>query len=486
MSSVALRIAAVPQAARLAVLALAYFAAAKASLVFAIEPGYATAVWLPSGIAVAAVVLWGARCWPGLWAGAALANFSIDLSLPAAIGIATGNTLEALCAGGLAARLVDRGASLRRPESVFLFAGVSALAAAVAASIGTGSLLLTGAIAEGAYFANWYTWWQGDTTGILVVAPCVLAWASAPRAPRWRLQRHELTGFGVLFVAALLAVFARAPADDATRAIAFLTMPFFAWAACRYDERIVSTCVLAATGFAVWCTVRGLGPFAGGALNEALLTLQAYTSTGALIALALGAMTRESESALRSLRFSKDALDDVVRAQGAALGARERQIEQVQALAHVGTWAWDSLSGRMRWSDELCRIYGIAPGNLEGDFDAYLARVDARDRERMRSLLHGALFEGRPWEAMVRIVRGDGATRVLHSFGRVSARAPGTPARMQALCIDVTKRVRLEQIQSALHEIALTLARAPGVEPAVLCQSAPSRPDPALLESYVA
>ena len=58
MTAVALRFAAVPQAAKLAVLALAYFAAAKVSLAFAIPPGYATAVWLPSGIAVAAVSLW--------------------------------------------------------------------------------------------------------------------------------------------------------------------------------------------------------------------------------------------------------------------------------------------------------------------------------------------------------------------------------------------------------------------------------------------
>jgi len=457
-----------PDAARQAVLALAYFTAAKASLVFAIPPGYATAVWLPSGLAVAAIVLWGARCWPGLWLGAALANFTVNLSVPAAIGIATGNTLEALCAGWLAAGLVDRGAGLRRPEAVFLFAVVAALSAAIAASVGTGALWLADAIGEGSLMAHWYTWWQGDTTGILVVAPCVLAWAGEARRSLRRWRRHELAAFSGLFVAALLAVFARAPADDAIRTVAFLTMPFFAWAACRYDQRVVSTSVLAATGLAVWCTVNGRGPFAGGALNESLLTLQAFTSTAALIALALGALTHERERALRTLRASNDSLDEAVRAQGLALGARERESARMQALAHAGVWTWDSNAGRITWSDELCRIHGIEAGAFEGNFEAYLARVDPRDRERMRTLLHGALFEGRPWEAMERIVRRDGATRVLHSFGRVAARAPGPPARMQAFCIDVTQRVRLEQIQSALHEIGLMLARAPGVEPAVL------------------
>jgi integral membrane sensor domain MASE1 len=467
MTAVALRIASIPQAARLAILALAYFAAAKASLVFAIPPGYATAVWLPSGIAFAAVSLWGLRCWPGLWLGAALANFTINLSVPAAVGIATGNTLEALCAGLLAARVVDRSAGFRRPEAVFLFAAIAAISSAIAASAGVSVLYLLGAVAPGSFFANWYTWWQGDTTGMLVVAPCALAWAGAARPMARPLRRYELAAFGILFVVALLAVFARTPADGSIRTLAFMTMPFFAWAACRYDERVVTSSVLIAMALAVWCTVNERGPFAGGSLNESLLTLQTFTSTGALIALALGALTRERELALRTLRVSNNALDQAVRVQDIALGARDRESAQVQALAHVGVWIWDSRSGRMTWSDELCRIHGILPGTFEGSFEAYLARVDARDQERMRALLHGALFECRPWEAMERIVRGDGVVRVLHSFGQGAVRTRGEPTRLRGFCIDVTERVRLQQIQSSLHEIGLLLARAPRAEQAM-------------------
>jgi integral membrane sensor domain MASE1 len=467
MTAAALKRAAIPYAARLSVLALVYFAAAKASLVFAIPPGYATAVWLPSGIAVAAIVFWGLRCWPGIWLGAALANFTIGLSMPAALGIASGNTLEALCAGWLAAGLVDRNAGFRRPEAVFLFAVVAAAASTLAATAGVGALALIGAVPDGEFLANWYTWWQGDATGILVVTPFALAWARAGRAPEAPPPAHELTLFGTLFTVALIAVFGQGPANESLRPVAFLTIPFFAWAACRFDERAITSSVLAATAFAVWCTVNGRGPFAGAPLNESLLTLQAFTSTAALVALALGALTRERERALRTLRASNDALDDAVRAQGATLGARDRQIAQVEAFAHVGMWNWDSGSGRMAWSDELCRIYGIRPGSFEGSFEAYLGRVDARDRERMRSLLHGALFECQPWEAMERVVRSDGMLRMLHSFGHAAARADGGPARMQAYCVDVTRRERLQQMQSTLHEIGLMLARAPEVMQAV-------------------
>jgi signal transduction histidine kinase/integral membrane sensor domain MASE1 len=460
VGTLALRSAAIPDAGRYALLALAYFAAAKLSLVFAIPPGYATAVWLPSGLAAAAVVSWGARCWPGIWAGAALANFSVNLSIPAAIGIATGNTLEALCAGYLAAGLLGRGEGFRRAEGVFLFAAIAAAASAIAATAGAAAMVLAGAIGAAAVTAQWYTWWLGDVTGILVVTPCVLAWAHpAEPAPR-RRPRYEIAVFALLYGGTLLAIFAR-PVDGATRTIALLAFPFLAWAACRWSERAVTASVLGAIALAVGCTVQGRGPFAGEPLNESLLSLQAFAGTAALIALALGAFVRERERALRLLRASHDALDAALRGRHAALGAREHAFAQAQALAHVGEWSWDSRSDRMVWSDELCRICGLAPGGFTGSFSDFLVRVDARDRERVRVLLHGALFAGRPWEAMLRIARPDGSVRVLHSFCRVPARRAGEPARLHGFCLDVTDRVRLEQIQAAQYEIALMLARVP-------------------------
>jgi integral membrane sensor domain MASE1 len=467
MAVVALRMSAIPNVAQMAILALAYFVAAKASLVFAIPPGYATAVWLPSGIALAAVLLWGARCWPGLWLGAACANFSVNLSIPAALGIAMGNTLEALCAGWLVASLLDRAGAFRRPEDVFLFAVVAAAASALAATIGTLSLLAAGDIAGGSFFTHWYTWWQGDSTGILVVTPFVLAWAQPVRESSWTLHRIERAAFALLFAAVLAAVFLRASPDEATRAVVFLAFPLLAWAACRLGARAVSASLLAGTALAVWCTLNQRGPFTGVDLNEALLKLQAFTSGAALIALALGAFARERAHALRRLSVSFDTLDDTVRAQRRALGARAHEYDQAQALAHVGVWGWDSDSDRMAWSDELHRIHGLAPGAFRGGFAEYLALIDPRERERVRSLLHGARFEGRPWDAIVRIVRPDGTPRFLHAYCRVAPRGRFDPLHVHGFCVDVTERVRLEQMQAAQHEIALMLARAPAAEPAM-------------------
>jgi len=466
MDAIALKGAGFSYLARVTVLAFAYFAMAKASLVFAIPPGYATAVWPPSGIALAVLLLWGVRWWPGVWLGAALTNYTVELSIPAALGIATGNTLEALCAVRLASQFLDRDAMIRQPEAAFLFAACAALASVVAATAGVSALFASGAIPAEQLLDNWYTWWQGDTTGILIVAPCVLAWArpGAPAEAEAEAGRAEVALFSALFAATLLAVFAQGPAGEAVRPLEFLAIPFFAWAACRFSDRVVTLSVLLASGFAIWCTVNGLGPFARPSVNESLLLLQAFTATGALIALALCALVRRRSQALRVLGSAQRALEQTVCAQTAELRVRNDQMAGAQALAHVGSWSWDAGSGRLVWSDELCKIFGIAPGRFEGSFENYLRRVDARDRERVRALVRGAFFDRRSWDAIERIVRPDGSIRVLSSAGRAAA---GEPTRIFGVCVDVTDRLRLQNAQDAQYDIAFTLARAPSEPEAV-------------------
>src|SRR5687768_16755583 len=90
-----------PRLYQVGLLAIVYFVAAKLSLLLAIPPGYATAVWPPSGIALAATLLLGNRLWPGVWLGAALVNYTVNSSLALALMMGTGNALEALAGAAL-------------------------------------------------------------------------------------------------------------------------------------------------------------------------------------------------------------------------------------------------------------------------------------------------------------------------------------------------------------------------------------------------
>jgi integral membrane sensor domain MASE1/anti-sigma regulatory factor (Ser/Thr protein kinase) len=460
MPTEAIKAFTVPHWARVAALALSYFAAAKASLVFAIAPGYATAVWPPSGIALGALLLLGVRAWPGVWLGAALTNYSIALSMPAALGIATGNTLEGVCAAWLTSRLADSKAEFRQPETVFLFAAIAASTCVIAATVGVSSLYLTGAVAGEQFLSNWYTWWQGDTTGILLVTPCVLAWARGVRNEDTRAAPGELALFGTLLIAMLLAVFARGAEGQDTRSLVFLAVPFFIWAACRFSERAVTLTVLIANGWAIWCTVNGLGPFQPLPLNEALLVLQAFTSTGALAALVLWSLLRQRAEALQQLQGAHVALGQSAWSRRRELRDRIDAYEEAQALAHVGSWTWDCRSNRLFWTNQVYRLLGSEPGQFEGSFEAYFERVHPADRERVRATIKDAYAKQRSWVSTERIVRPDSDTRVVRSIGRVTTSKDGTASRMQGVYIDLTAVEQLEKIQDArvLMELLRTFA----------------------------
>jgi two-component system, NarL family, sensor histidine kinase FusK len=161
-------------AVRIAVIAGAYYGAAKLGLSLAFTTESVTAVWPPTGIALAAVLLWGYRMWPGVALGAFLANAWTDVPLYVTLGITTGNTLEALV-GAFLLKRVDFHASLERVRDVFalvVLAGI--ISTTVSATIGVTSLLIGDEIASGDFGLVWRTWWLGDMGGNLVVAPALL------------------------------------------------------------------------------------------------------------------------------------------------------------------------------------------------------------------------------------------------------------------------------------------------------------------------
>src|SRR4051812_34916192 len=183
-------------------LALAYFAAAKAGLLLAYENSSVTAVWAPTGISLAALVLWGRGLWPGVALGALLANCWTGVPVITVLGIATGNTLEALVGASLL-RVAGFRPSLERARDVLVLAGLAAaLSTMVSATVGVASLYAGDAISTSALASGWRTWWVGDMVGDLLVAPLVLVFASGPRASARPRRMFEAAGL----LAALVGV----------------------------------------------------------------------------------------------------------------------------------------------------------------------------------------------------------------------------------------------------------------------------------------
>jgi len=298
----------VPYVVQAALMAAAYFAAAKLSLALAIPPGYATAVWPPSGIALAAVLLLGRRIWPGIWIGAALANLTVEASAGSAMLIATGNTLEAVVGGTLIRRYVADPGHFERAESVVTFIVLCASSAAIAATVALVPLASGHSLSWAELLRNWWTWWQGDVSGMIIVAPLILSW-SAVHAPPWpRPKKFELACFGALLLIAAAAI----SSDDATHfapfSLTFVTLPFIIWGAFRFGQREVTTAIAVVCGIAVWYTLERPELFQSVPLNELLLMLLTFISIVVTTGLVLVTAVDERRRIIDELRKKHDAV----------------------------------------------------------------------------------------------------------------------------------------------------------------------------------
>jgi signal transduction histidine kinase len=301
-----------------AALAAVYFVAAKLSLQFAIPPGYATAVWPPSGIALAALVLMGVRMWPGVWLGAALANATVETSWAVAAVIATGNTVEALVGAALLGRLIGASSRFERGEDVLKFFGVAVVAAVFAASVGLVPLSLRHDLAAWDLFWNWFTWWQGDATGIVIIAPLILIWARGGQTVWTRDRALEAAALVVLlFVTARLAF----GAPHGSLSFKFVILPYIVWAAFRFGQREVTAIVALACGIAVWYTAENSARLGRVGTNESLLILLAFNSVVVLMGLVLSTVLGERARAMAELRGRHDELEQRVR-------ERTREVER--------------------------------------------------------------------------------------------------------------------------------------------------------------
>lgn len=433
-----------------------YVLAGKLGLAVAFVHVSASAVWPPTGIALAALLLFGYRLWPAVFVGAFIVNYTNAGSFPISASISLGNTLEAVAGTWLLRRFAGGTAALIRPQGVFRFAFLAAAATTVSATVGSLTLWIGGAAEAARVSTIWLTWWLGDTVGALVFAPLILLWARPAPAPAPR--RSPLEAIALAITVALVGGFVFSRLEPA----AFATLPPLVWAALRFGRRAAVTAATGLSGIALWGTLRSLGPFATGGANESLLYLQTFVGIVTLTALALAAAVRERDRVEGSLRQVGEELERRVRERTASLGqaveelARSRAVlSEAQRVAHIGSWEWDISHDQVTWSDELYRIYGLEPGSIEVTYTSYLDRVHPEDRESTTIAIREALDSGGQFEFEERIVRPDGSVRALQSKGYVVLDESELPTRMIGTCHDISGRkeaeIELARRIEALH-----------------------------------
>jgi diguanylate cyclase (GGDEF)-like protein len=298
---------------KMGALAIGYFGTGILGLLLAVPPGYATAVWPPSGIALAGLLIWGQRVWPGIWLGSFLVNIWVSStathtspdfsSLAVAASIGIGSTLQALLTAQLLKRWVGTGRLFTSGPATLAFAAIVALCCSLAATWGVATLQFTGVVDYAAFFESWQTWWLGDVIGVLVITPALLNWRKLLpiNGNPWRLV-ESIGSLALLAMVTALVFNYQAPSGQVAYPLTFLPLPFLVWIACRTSPGGVALATIVVSTIAVVATCSGAGPFARDTANESLLFLQTFTGLTTLMALTLAAAVTGHKSAARSLR----------------------------------------------------------------------------------------------------------------------------------------------------------------------------------------
>src|SRR5262249_2257974 len=165
-------------AALLLGVAAVYFVAGKIGLDFfgLLNPS-ASAVWPPTGVAIASLLVFGYRAAGAIFVGAFFVNYATAGGVLASLGIAAGNTLEGVAAAYLVTRFAHGAAAFDRAADIAKYAALAAVVIPiVSATIGAGALTLAGLAAPAQFGGVWLTWWLGDATGAILVAPLLVLW----------------------------------------------------------------------------------------------------------------------------------------------------------------------------------------------------------------------------------------------------------------------------------------------------------------------
>lgn len=290
---------------------LAFLICVTGNLGLAITPvdGLITLVWLPSGIALGALLIFGIRLWPGvvlgLLLGALAAPSWAALPLPTVLVIVLGNTLEAAAGAMLLKRYFAFSLQLESVEDVLALSAVGVIAAPIlGALIGTIALALGSAITWNELPRLAFLWWIGDAMGILLIVPALLTWATIRQ--RWQGKLlFEAAVMTALLVILNIAIFQKW-FGSASPLLAYLTFAFLMWAALRFGQRETATLSFLTAVIAIWSTMQGYRLFAADSAQSNILYTWIYLAAVAISGLLLAAITTERRKAQRALQQERD------------------------------------------------------------------------------------------------------------------------------------------------------------------------------------
>ncbi len=396
--------------------------------------------WPPSGIALAALLLFGRRLWPGIFIGLLCVGLSSDLPFIASAGIALGSTAAALLGATLLSRTSGFNRYLRTVQDVLHLLLFGALVSTVLCAANASFWLSAQHIIPWErYGHNFLFSWMSDALGAVLFAPAVIAFFRKDEL-EWTAAMRRSAG---LLGGALLSLCLLIYTDLGKNLLgyqfkSFTILPVIVWAAVGFNFPVACLTLLVVYGFALVSITAGVGRF--NTITQAdVFDVWLYNIIIGVIGLCLVMVREQRRRAHNDLKLS------------------ERNFKRAQQVVSMGSWYLDLRKNQLSGSDEVYSILGIPPG-VRLFYPSLLNYVHPDERKLVDATWQAAL-RGQAFDIEHRIIV-DGQIKWIRENAEIDLDRSGRPATIFGTVRDVTRRKLTEQALASESEKNKMLLRA--------------------------
>ncbi len=369
--------------------ALLYYASAEVGFLLAFDDNTLLPFWPPAGIALALVVLYGRKVWPGIAIGSLIItvkNFwfgsidSVQLLMAVSAIITTGRILEPLAGEFLLKKLVKKKYPFSTTIHAFHFVFITLAISCISSGIAALSLIWSGVILENAFISTLFSLWSRNVVGILLFTPVLLSLPYVKQKDFTFYKAGELAIFIVCFAGMLFLFNIEALRNVFPYALPFVVIPFLLWLAFRFGGITSIIGYIGVSLAAIYYTSQSQGPFhLFEFTGDSILLLQVYVGVISISALVLTSAVHERQQAQADLKKFNENLEAMVHDRTSALEEEIQHREKTQqTLLHTN-------DGLLKKNTELDNFVYSVSHDLRAPIASILGLINLAKKDKGES-----------------------------------------------------------------------------------------------------